>query len=270
MKPGMDDKNRKETEFAGEVDDILVGKAAKIDKAMDEDYRSNLDFARKIAEFREEPSPEFREGLKKRLLLKLAEKEATAARQNPEPASFWSWLTNLNQTPVWRTAAVTAMVAVLALAVGWRIGFFSPDDKPGQPSITGLAPAASTVVAPKVVVEGRAFTPKTAYAAGEVINIQFSFKNLANDTRTFPFPPEFWIQNVNGDIIRTFAAKRNTMTLAAGASDRYDLAWDQKDDTGKQVPPGDYGVIMPNIQIGENIGVVGLVESFTVGIAANP
>jgi hypothetical protein len=68
MNPGMDEKNRKEEEFTEHVDDILAGKEAGVDEAMDEDYRSNIDFAKKIIECRGEPSPDFQEGLKKRLL----------------------------------------------------------------------------------------------------------------------------------------------------------------------------------------------------------
>ena len=51
------------------------------------------------------------------------------------------------------------------------------------------------------------------------------------------------------------------MTLAPGQSEIYDLTRDQKNDAGEQVPPGDYQVIIPNVQLGEGKGVVNLVES---------
>lgn len=259
MSLGMDDKGRKEREFAQDIDRVLAGKEAIIDEATDENYRSNIDFAKKIIECRGEPSSSFQEGLKKRLLAKLAEKET--AQQRSETTSFWDWLRNLvPQSPAWRTAAVTVTVVVLALLVGWRAGLFSPNQEP----------ILSTSVAPAVAIEGRVITTKTTHTMGEEINIQFSFKNITDDTLTFPFPPEIRIENTNIEAVRTFTAGQDTKTLTSGESARYDLVWDQKDTNGKQVPPGDYQVVIQNIQLGEDKGVASLVESPVLTISANP
>jgi len=261
MSPGMDDKNRKEREFAQDIDRILAGKEAKVDETRDEDYRSNIDFVEKIVECRGEPSLSFQEDLKKRLLSKLAEKEATEARQRSETTSFWDWLRNsVPQSPAWRTATVTITVAVLALVVVWRIGLFFPIQELTLPASVG----------PLVAVEGQAITAKTAYMTGEEIDVQFSFKNITDETVTFPFPPEIRIENTNVETVRTFAGGQETRTLAAGGSVRHDLIWDQKDTNGKQVPAGDYQVIIPNIQLAEGKGVASLVDSFILKILANP
>jgi hypothetical protein len=261
MNPGMDEKKRKEEEFAQRVDDLLAGKQAQVDEAMDEDYRSNINFSKKIIECRGEPSDTFQEGLKKRLLSKLAEKENAEARRRSETISFWEWLKNLvPQSPTWRTAAVTVTIAVVALVVVWRIGLFSPGE---SPIVTGP-------LAPTVLVETRASTPKTVYTTGEEIDIQFTFKNIADEAFTFPFPPEIRIGDLGIELVRTFEVGQGTLTLTPGQSEGYDLTWNQKDDIGKQVPTGDYQIIIPNVQLGEGKGVVSLVESPILTITSNP
>jgi hypothetical protein len=252
MNPGMDEQNRKEKDFAERIDKILDGKESEIDEAMDDDYRSNIDFTRKIVECRGEPSAAFQEGLKKRLLLKLAEKEAAETRRRSESVSFWEWLKNLlPQSPAWRTVAAIATVVVVALLVVWRVGVFSP----------GEGPIVTAPLPPTVSVEARASTPKTVYAPGEAIDIQLVFKNIARETFTFPFPPEIRIGDLGTEVVRTFDAGQGNLTLAPGQSEIYNLTWDQKNDAGEQVPPGDYQVIIPNVQLGEGKGVVSLVES---------
>lgn len=261
MSPEMDEKGRKEIEFSQDIDLIISGKEAKIDEAMDEDYRSNIDFAEKIVGCHGEPLPSFQEGLKKRLLSKLAEQETAEARQRLEAPSFWGWLRNLApQSSAWRTAAVTFTVAVLALVVVWRIGLFYPSQEQILPAALG----------PTVSVEGRAVSPKTDYTIGEEIDIQFSFKNITDETLTFPFPPEIRIENSSVETVRNFSGGQDTRVLTLGETELYDLTWDQKDNDGKQVPPGDYQVIMPNVQLGEGRGVVSMVESPILAISLNP
>ncbi len=275
MSPGMDNKKRKERNFSRDIDRMLAGKKVKIDKPIDEDYRDNINFAEKIIEYRGEPSPPFQERLKKRLLLQLSEKEAAEARQRSEMTSFWNWLRNLiPKSPVWRSAAVTLTVAVLTLVVVWRLGLFSPGE---EPIVTGP-------LGPTVSVETRAYTEKlatvpvetgspmlkTVYAVGERIEINFFFKNITDETLTFLFPPLIKIDNARVETVRTFTAGQDTKGIAPGESVQYDLTWDQKDDSGKQVPPGDYQVIVPMVQLGEGKGVVSLVESPILMILANP
>lgn len=126
----MDRAKKREKEFAEDIDRLLAGKEAKVDEKMNEDYRSNIDFAGKIIECRGEPSPSFQEGLKRRLLSKLAEQEVAEAQQQ-ETASFWDWLRNLIlRNPAWRVATVPITVAVLALVVVLAIGLFPSSQEP--------------------------------------------------------------------------------------------------------------------------------------------
>jgi len=261
MNPGMDEKNKKERQFTEDVEDILAGKEGEIDETMDDDYRSNVDFTRKIIECRGEPSAAFKEGLKKRLLSKLAEEEIVETRRQSETISFWGWLKNLiPQNPAQRAAAVTVTVVMIALVAAWGAGLFSPEE---SPLVTGP-------LAPTVSVEVRASTPETTYLIGEAINIRFTFKNIADVTFKFPFPPEIRIGDLGTEVVRNFDVGNNTMTLTPGESEYYDLTWDQKNDAGEQVPPGDYQIIIPNVQLGEGKGVVSLVESPILTISDNP
>jgi hypothetical protein len=261
MSPGTNEEQKKAREFAQDIDLILTGQKADIDKASDEEYLSDIDFADKIIECRVDPSTSFHEGLKNRLLLKLSEEEEAETSKRLENTSFWGWLTGLvPQSPVWRTAAVTVTIAVLALLGVWAIGLFAPGQ---EPVVTGP-------LAPVVSVESRATTAKTAYMTGEEIDIHFSFRNITDETQTFPFPPEIRIGDLGSEVLRTFDVGQVTMTLDPGQSADYDLTWDQKDEKGNQVPPGEYQVIIPNIQLGEGKGVVSLVESPILSISSNP
>lgn len=248
-------------EFAEHVDDILAGKEAGLGETMDEDYLANIDFARRIIECRGEPSAVFREGLRKRLLSKLAGEEVAGARRRPEPASFWDWLKNLvPQSPAWRTAAVTISIALVALVVAWGTGLFSPGE---GPIVTGPLP-------PTVSIEARASTPETEYGTGEEIDIRFTFRNVADETFTFPFPPEIRIGDLGTEVLRTFDEGQGTITLVPGQSEDYNLTWDQENDAGEQVPPGEYQVIIPNVPLGEGKGVLSLDESPILIISENP
>jgi len=260
MNPGMDEKNKEE--FTESVEDILAAKEGEIDETLDDDYRANIDFTKKIIDCRGEPSVAFQEGLKRRLLSKLAEKEAIEQRRRSETTSFWDWLRNLvPQSPAWRTTAVTVTVAVVALVVAWGSGLFSPGEE--GPIVTGPLP-------PTVSVEARASTQETEYAVGEEIDIQFTFRNVADETFTFPFPPEIRIGDISTEVVRKFDVSYSTKTLTPGQSEDYEITWDQKNDTGEQVPPGDYQVIIPNVPLGEGKGVVSLVDSPILTISNNP
>jgi hypothetical protein len=261
MNPGMGEENRKGEEFAEHLDDVLAGQEAGTGEAMDGEYGANIDFSKKIIECRGEPSAAFQEGLKKRLLSKLAEEEASGQRRHSETISFWDWLKNLvPQSPVWRTAAVTVTAAVVALVAAWGSGLFSPGE---GPVLTGPLP-------PAISVEARASTPETTYAMGEEIDVQITFRNVADEAFTFPFPPDIRIGDLGTEVVRTFDAGQNTITLAPGQSETYKLAWDQKNDSGEQVPPREYQIIIPNVPLGEGKGVVGLTDSPILTISASP
>ena len=114
-----------EKEFSEKIDRILAGQKVEAGEDVSEDFRAAIQFAQKLEELRDEPLPVFKEQLKRRLLLKLAEKEAAAKEQKDKRASFWEALRNLvPRSPVWRTATATVTVAVLAVIVFWGSGVF--------------------------------------------------------------------------------------------------------------------------------------------------
>ena len=115
-------KKKKERQFTEDIDRLLVGKEVKVDEKRDDDYRSNISFAEKLIECRGGPSLVFQDSLKRRLLLKLAEKEEAEAAKR-ERISFWSWLRNLfSQSQTWRLTAVQIAVAAMTLALIWGTG----------------------------------------------------------------------------------------------------------------------------------------------------
>jgi len=129
----MDRPEKRKKQFAEDIDRLLAGKEVKVDEKMDEDYRSNISFAGKMMEYRGEPSSFFQEGLKRRLLSKLAEQEAAEAAKR-ETISFWSWLKNqVSQNPTWRLATVQMAVAILTLALIWGVEFLTSQ----KPILTG-------------------------------------------------------------------------------------------------------------------------------------
>ncbi len=128
----MDKERNEEQEFLKDVDRCLNGEEVTPDEGTSEDARSALEFARKLTELRAEPSPEFQERLKSRLLRKLTEQEVAAR----EKAGV-SWLRDfvdrlIPQSPVWRTAAVTVAIVMVATGVMWRTGMFTPTAAPGE------------------------------------------------------------------------------------------------------------------------------------------
>jgi len=122
----MDKERNEEQEFLKDVDQFLNGEEVTPDEDASEDARSVIEFARKLTELRAEPSPEFRESLKSKLLRKLTEQEV-AAREKAGA----NWLFDLvgrliPQSQVWRTAVVTVAIVMVATGVMWGTGVFTP------------------------------------------------------------------------------------------------------------------------------------------------
>jgi hypothetical protein len=117
----MDKVKKTEKEFIDDIDRLLAGKEVDVSDKMDADYRLNMNFAGKIIDCRKDPSSSFKEGLKRRLLIKLSEQETVEIHEQ-KPASSWEWLRNLiPQQPTWRLATVQIAVAVFTLAAIWGI-----------------------------------------------------------------------------------------------------------------------------------------------------
>ena len=85
------------------------------------------------------------------------------------------------------------------------------------------------------------------YDFGETVEITLSFTNEASETRVMsPFPPKINIERPNmqppESIVRSLPAGTGEIQLEPGETLTYQLVWDQKDDSGQQIPPGWYGI----------------------------
>jgi len=254
-----------EKEFSENIDRILAGQKVEVGEDVSEDFRAAIQFAQKLEELRDEPLPVFKDQLRRRLLLKLAEKEAAAEEQKEKRFSFWETLRNLvPRSPVWRTAVATVVVAVLAVVVVWGSGIFVQAPEQAAEREPGLAPA--TAPAPKVtpeepsvaMLDSRAILnlepvleEAKVYMPGEEIKIDLVFSNTGSEPIILTsFPPVIQISRVDtGAVVRSFApGSESTEILASGKLD-YTLVWDQLDDGGKQVEPGRYSVIVGDVSI---------------------
>lgn len=83
---------------------------------------------------------------------------------------------------------------------------------------------------------------------GETAGINLSFTNEASEPRTIsPFPPVIKIIELPdfkppGIVVRAFAVGNGELLLQPGESASHSVDWDQKDDSGEQVPPGWYSI----------------------------
>lgn len=195
------DKNE-ERDFLNDLDNLLAGKQVNTE-GRSEDERSALHFAKRYMECRGEPSAEFHDSLKRRLLLKLAEQQEAKAQQEAERREQrWGWLSGfMTQSPA-RRAAIVAVIAV-AITIGalWARGTFTeptgpvvvtPTPEPGPSIVT--APPPPPVTAP--VLRATATTEKAIYTVGEKITIDFHFSNISWETATIAaYPPQVDIRN---------------------------------------------------------------------------
>ncbi|HEY41020.1 MAG TPA: hypothetical protein G4O18_04075 [Dehalococcoidia bacterium] len=121
-----------EQEFLRDIDRFLNGEEVTPDEETGEDVRSAVEFAHKLTELRAEPSREFQESLKSRLLRKLTEQEM-AARERAGAGWFSGFLDRVvPQSPVWRTAVVTVAIMVVAAGIMWQTGLFTMTSAPGE------------------------------------------------------------------------------------------------------------------------------------------
>ncbi len=127
----MGKERNEEQEFLRDVDRFLNGEEVSPGEDASEEARSTTEFAKKLTELRADPSPEFQERLKSKLLRKLTEQEL-AARERAGSGWFTGFLDRLfPQSPVWRTAVVTVAIVVVATGVMWRTGLFTTTVTPG-------------------------------------------------------------------------------------------------------------------------------------------
>jgi len=257
----MDKRTKEEREFAESIDRLLTDEEVTASEEMNEDYRTAVNFARKLTEFRANPSPQFKDQLKQRLLLKLTQQEVVA-RQEEEAKSFWEFLRNLvPQNPAWRTAVATLVVVLVAAGVLWRVGMFTQ-----APVLEGLGGEGAEVRAPVPVpalgvemeaalqplleLEAVPLEP-TVFPFGNTVTIVLAFKNSSSELITVtPFPPAAHIVGSRTiGPVHSFAEGDDSLELSASEIVSHTLIWDQRDSSGEQVAPGWYNVYAGEVTI---------------------
>ena len=263
----MGKRTNEERDFAENIDRLLAGEEPADTKGLSEDHRTALNFARKLTESRVDPSPTFQAQLKERLLSRLAQEEAKTA------FSFWEFLRNLvPQSPAWRTATVTIVMVLIAVSVLWRTGMFTQapllEDLAVEEAgtVERAAPVAAPEMAaapPGIEIEEEAIvtfslpplqlttlqSEPLVYSPGDIITLDLMFQNTTAEPITItPFPPAIHI--IHSDSltpIRSLTEGTESLELAPSATMNYTLVWNQEDNSGEQVAPGWYSVLVGNV-----------------------
>ena len=104
----MKDSTEKDKQLLENMDRILAGRGSEITMPMDDDTRSALEFASKMASLRETPSKEFTENLKAELVHRLAEQEKKKGSRNQ---SFLFW--EISHRTMWQGTIAAAIIVVI-------------------------------------------------------------------------------------------------------------------------------------------------------------
>jgi hypothetical protein len=259
----MNKETSKEKQFSEDVDRLIAGEHVAGEDTSLDDYEKNVQFTKKMLDSRIEPSPDFKESLRRRLLLKMVEGEVKAERKRANARNFWDFVANLiPKSPIWRSVTATVAVAVLVLVVVWQLGVFT---QPNQTPLVGSPPPPSSIVN-QGPVDVTVVTSQTTYKTGENISIVLKFNNTSNEDLTLsPFPPQILIAATSLRPYRNIPGGES-IVLPAGESIEYTITWDQTDNEGVQVPAGEYIINMLDIELVGSGGVVTLVDSPHVAI----
>ena len=256
--------NNMEKQFLDNLDRLLAGEEITLSPALTDDCRTALDFARAMLRLRPEPTPDFKERLKTKLLRRLEEMET--ASSSPRRSFREWWLGLWRENPAWRTAAVMLVVALVAVGTMGRLGVFDrvgpslglggePGEKPAPVTveIPPTSPPPSSVSPQEVHptppvrpadVMVMAVTGQNAYLPGEVVTVEFSLRNTTDEPQTVePFPPAVTIirpGRPQDETVRTFPAGDGIKQLAAEEEVTYNLTWEQRDDAGQAAAYGYY------------------------------
>ncbi len=260
------DRSREDKELLKNIEDLLAGREATLPGDASDDCRTAVDFARKLVEHRVEPSPAFAANLRQRLLTKQAALEAGTVREERK-AGFWDFLGNIvPRCAVWQAAAATLLLMVMAAGVLWQTGVFSPASAPAplkessqspqvgimsnEPPVAAAPPqtqSSSKMLGIARVAQAVTVTPdKPAYTAGEEVRLTVNFTNSGAEPVTYSnFPPPVQVvNNENGAVVRSFPAGETALQLTPSEVKDHTITWDQKDESGAQVAPGQYQVVV--------------------------
>lgn len=259
----MTPRSNEERQFSEDVERLLRGEEPA-ESAADADYVETLRFARRLIELREEPAAAFADRLRHRLVTSMAEQDAVA------PTSE-TWFVRLFARRGLSLALASTFVVLAAVGLVWRAGLLSPAmPQSGEPSLPGMltvpsvpdaaAPQAPLARGPEDTAKSAAGMPPDALnvntsiavtvatapaiPSGESVNISITFSNHGPDGYELsPFPPAVVIrETATGRVVYTFTGGTGNYPLSALETARYDIAWDQKDDSGAPASPGLYEV----------------------------
>ncbi len=264
----MMDRSQEDKELLKDIEDLLAGREVSLPSDASDDCRTAVDFARRLVECRTEPSPAFAANLKQRLLARQSMLEAGTVHGDRK-AGFWDFLGNLApRGAVWQAAAATLLLVVMAAGILWQTGIFSPAAAPApvkdssqnpqvgimsnQPAAPAAAPPQTTQAASKMLGIARAsqaiaVTPdKPTYNTGEEVRLTLSFTNSNPQPMNYSnFPPSIQVVNAaNGVVVRSFPAGEKALQLLPSEAKDQPVTWDQKDENGSQVAPGQYQVVV--------------------------
>ena len=107
----MTDSMEKDKKLLENLDHLLAGRESETTGTMDDDTRTALDFARKMASLRETPSKEFSENLKAQLVHRLEEQEKNDRSVN-QTLLFWG----VPRRKLWQ-GTIAALIVVIIVAV---------------------------------------------------------------------------------------------------------------------------------------------------------
>ena len=107
----MKDNNDKDRELLDNLDRILEGRGDEVTESPDEDTRSAIEFARKMASMRDKPSGEFAENLKAELIHRLAEQENKQESSDQE-LLFWG----VPRRKFWQ-GTIAALITFVIIAI---------------------------------------------------------------------------------------------------------------------------------------------------------
>ena len=108
----MTGKAKKDKELLENLEKVLTGRENEITGPLDDDTRTALDFARKMASMRETPSKEFKENLKAELVHRLAEQEKNDLDAD-QTLLFWG----VPRRKLWQGTIAAAIVVVIVAII---------------------------------------------------------------------------------------------------------------------------------------------------------
>ena len=118
-KEKKDTKDKKDTKEKDErllnnLDRVLKGNDSEIDKPLDEDERTAIEFARKMASLRGKPSEEFSADLKVQLVHRLAEQKK---REHSSAQSFMLWGIEIPRRTMWQGTIAAGVVVIITIII---------------------------------------------------------------------------------------------------------------------------------------------------------